>query len=75
MNCDGLVNCDELFMELGLFCYTVLAIKKRKPPSLVSLCLGVIGRHFEDIIEDLTEIAANFPSNMKVQHSYALFCT
>ncbi|KAK4355243.1 hypothetical protein RND71_024214 [Anisodus tanguticus] len=45
---------------------SVLAIKKRKPSSLVSLCLGVIGRHFEDIIEDLTEIAANFPSTMKM---------
>ncbi|PHU13052.1 hypothetical protein BC332_19982 [Capsicum chinense] len=57
-------NFDEL-MKLGLF-VTVLAIKRRKPPSLVSLCLGVIGRHFEDIIEDLTEIAASFPSTMKM---------
>ncbi|CAN4102707.1 unnamed protein product [Withania somnifera] len=45
---------------------SVLAIKKKKPPSLVSLCLEVIGRHFEDIIEDLSEIAANFPSTMKM---------
>ncbi|CAN4104017.1 unnamed protein product [Withania somnifera] len=52
-------------MEFGCF-VTVLAIKKRKPPSLVSLCLGVIGRHFEDIIEDLNEIATNFPSTMKM---------
>lgn len=45
---------------------SALAIKKRKPPSLESLCLGFIGRHFEDIVEDLTEIAANFPSTMKM---------
>lgn len=47
---------------------TVLAIMnmKKKPLSLVSLCLGVIGRHFEDIIEDLAEIAA-IPSTMKVK--------
>lgn len=53
---------------------TVLAIMKKKPPSLVSLCLGVIGRHFEDIIEDLAEIAA-IPSSMKVEYSYAWFYT
>lgn len=67
------MNCDEL-MEFGCF-VTALAIKKRKPPSLESLCLGFIGRHFEDIVEDLTEIAANFPSTMKVEHSYAWFYT
>ncbi|XP_060189053.1 uncharacterized protein LOC132618003 isoform X2 [Lycium barbarum] len=53
-------------IHTSFFQSSVLAIKKRKPPSLVSLCLGVIGRHFEDIIEDLTEIAANFPSTMKM---------
>ncbi|XP_009598329.1 uncharacterized protein LOC107774561 isoform X1 [Nicotiana tabacum] len=58
-------NSEAKYYSLS-FQASVLAIKKRKPPSLVSLCLGVIGRHFEDIIEDLTEIAANFPSNMKM---------
>ncbi|MCD7470302.1 hypothetical protein HAX54_010036 [Datura stramonium] len=56
----------EAKIHSPFFQASVLAMKKRKPPSLVSLCLGVIGRHFEDIIEDLTEIAANFPSTMKM---------
>ncbi|MFQ6621421.1 hypothetical protein Gotur_001943 [Gossypium turneri] len=42
-----------------------LRIEKTKPPSLVSLCLGVIGRHLEEIIEDLSEIAVNFPADIK----------
>ncbi|XP_042952309.1 uncharacterized protein LOC122289404 [Carya illinoinensis] len=32
-------------------------LKKTKPPSLVSLCLGLVGKHLEDIIEDLAAIA------------------
>ncbi|PPD81598.1 hypothetical protein GOBAR_DD21455 [Gossypium barbadense] len=43
-----------------------LRIEKTKPPSLVSLCLGVIGRHLEEIIEDLSEIAVNFPADIKI---------
>ncbi|MBA0705614.1 hypothetical protein Golax_017797 [Gossypium laxum] len=43
-----------------------LRIEKTKPPSLVSLCLGVIGRHLEEIIEDLSEIAVNFPADVKI---------
>ncbi|KAK9084823.1 hypothetical protein Sjap_025234 [Stephania japonica] len=35
-------------------------------PSLVSLCIGFIGRHFEDIVGDLDEIAACFPSDTKM---------
>ena len=42
------------------------AWEKRRPPSLVSLCLGVIGKHLEDIIVDLDEIAGNFPADIKV---------
>ncbi|XAR56689.1 hypothetical protein NMG60_11037264 [Bertholletia excelsa] len=45
---------------------SILPLEKRKPPSLVSLCLGVVGKHFEDIIEDLGEIAANFPADIKM---------
>lgn len=41
-------------------------IEKTKPPSLESLCLGVVGKHFEDIIGDLGEIAVNFPADTKV---------
>ncbi|KAJ4725100.1 RNI-like superfamily protein [Melia azedarach] len=39
---------------------------KAKTPSLVSLCLGVVGKHLEDIIEDLGEIAINFPADIKI---------
>lgn len=44
----------------------VFPFEKPKPPSLVSLCLGVVGKHFEDITEDLGDIAANFPADIKV---------
>ncbi|KAK7300064.1 hypothetical protein RJT34_10896 [Clitoria ternatea] len=40
--------------------------KKTKPPSLVSLCIGVIGKHLEDIIVDLSEIAINLPADIKI---------
>lgn len=46
--------------------YPLLKIKKPKPPSLVSLCLGVVGRHLEDIIEDLPDIAPTFPPSIKM---------
>ncbi|KAK1304757.1 hypothetical protein QJS10_CPB11g01342 [Acorus calamus] len=40
--------------------------KRTGPPRLMSLCIGVIGQHFEDIIEDLSEIAEEFPSDVKM---------
>ncbi|KAL2316747.1 hypothetical protein Fmac_030623 [Flemingia macrophylla] len=43
-----------------------LLLEKKKPPSLVSLCVGVLGRHLEDIIEDLSEIAINLPADIKI---------
>ncbi|KAJ0974689.1 hypothetical protein J5N97_016654 [Dioscorea zingiberensis] len=43
-----------------------LSAKKSKPRRLLSLCLGMIGRHLEDIVADLTEIAAGFPSEIKL---------
>ncbi|KAK3199692.1 hypothetical protein Dsin_023107 [Dipteronia sinensis] len=39
---------------------------KAKPPSLLALCLGVVGKHLEDIIVDLGEIAVNFPADIKM---------
>ncbi|KAK0599879.1 hypothetical protein LWI29_009393 [Acer saccharum] len=39
---------------------------KAKPPSLLALCLGVVGKHLEDIIVDLGEIAVNFPADIKI---------
>ncbi|XP_039114028.1 uncharacterized protein LOC120249543 [Dioscorea cayenensis subsp. rotundata] len=45
--------------------YTLPA-KKARPRRLLSLCLGIIGQHLEDIIGDLTEIAAGFPPEIKL---------
>ncbi|KAH7861594.1 hypothetical protein Vadar_028140 [Vaccinium darrowii] len=45
---------------------SIFPFEKPKPPSLVSLCLGVVGKHFEDITEDLGDIAANFPADIKM---------
>ncbi|KAK9673888.1 hypothetical protein RND81_12G196400 [Saponaria officinalis] len=44
----------------------VLQLKKTKVPSLVSLCIGVIGKNLEDLIPDLGEIAMCFPANVKM---------
>lgn len=41
-------------------------LRRGKPPSLVSLCLGVIGKHLEDIIPELDEIAISFPADIKM---------
>ncbi|KAJ0734160.1 putative leucine-rich repeat domain superfamily [Helianthus annuus] len=38
---------------------------KRKPPALVSLCLGILGKHLDDIIEDL-EVLTSFPPDIKM---------
>ncbi|KAF3453462.1 hypothetical protein FNV43_RR03902 [Rhamnella rubrinervis] len=43
-----------------------VAREKNKAPSLVSLCLGVVGKHLEDIVADLAEIAVTFPSDIKM---------
>ncbi|KAL9147361.1 hypothetical protein ABFS82_13G168500 [Erythranthe guttata] len=41
--------------------------RKGKPsPSLLSLCLGVVGSNLEDIIDDLPEIALTLPSDIKM---------
>ncbi|AEE85280.1 hypothetical protein ISN45_At04g028430 [Arabidopsis thaliana x Arabidopsis arenosa] len=39
---------------------------KSKPPSLVSSCLGVIGKHLEDMIRCLAEISVIFPADIKM---------
>ncbi|KAH6786386.1 RNI-like superfamily protein [Perilla frutescens var. hirtella] len=45
----------------------LLSSKRRKaPPSLLSLCLGVVGCNLEDIIDDLAEIALAFPADIKM---------
>ncbi|MFS7998428.1 putative leucine-rich repeat domain superfamily [Helianthus anomalus] len=38
---------------------------KRKPPVLVSLCLGILGKDLDDIIEDL-EVLTSFPPDIKM---------
>ncbi|KAK6934461.1 hypothetical protein RJ641_034616 [Dillenia turbinata] len=43
-----------------------LATNNLKAPNLLSLCLGVIGKHLEDIIADLDEIAVGFPADIKM---------
>ncbi|KAL6529429.1 hypothetical protein OROGR_015052 [Orobanche gracilis] len=35
-------------------------------PSLLSLCLGVVGSNLDDITDDLAEIALRFPSGIKM---------
>ncbi|EXB72070.1 hypothetical protein L484_000960 [Morus notabilis] len=40
--------------------------KKKGPASLVSLCLGLVGKHLEDLIPDLADIAVNFPADIKM---------
>ncbi|KAA8515508.1 hypothetical protein F0562_018881 [Nyssa sinensis] len=46
----------------------VTSLEMEKPQSLVNLCLGVLAQHFEDIFEDLHNIAANlsFPPEIKM---------
>ncbi|XP_021758929.1 uncharacterized protein LOC110723844 [Chenopodium quinoa] len=48
------------------FLFPVLPLKRTKPPSLVSLCIAVIGKHLEDLIPELGEIAIGFPAHIKL---------
>jgi hypothetical protein len=48
--------------------------KKDKPRKLVSLCLGTLGQHLEDIISDISEFAALFPPHIKVSLCIYVFC-
>lgn len=59
------IHYTEFFL-LSLFLYSAFSLKKTKPPSLVNLCLGILGRYLEDIIADISEIAAGFPPDIKV---------
>ncbi|PKU82421.1 hypothetical protein MA16_Dca005426 [Dendrobium catenatum] len=43
-----------------------LPFRKKKAQRLVSLCIGVLGQHLEDIIADILEIAAEFPADIKL---------
>ena len=48
--------------------------KKAKPRKLVSLCLGTLGQHLEDIITDISEFAALFPPHIKVSLCIYVCC-
>lgn len=54
-------------LELLGFAEFLTSNKGKEPPSLLSLCLGVVGSNLEDIIDDLAEIAPTFPSDIKVE--------
>ncbi|KAL5577756.1 hypothetical protein UlMin_019455 [Ulmus minor] len=42
------------------------ARQKRRPPSLVNLCLGVVGKHLEDIVPELDQISVILPADIKM---------
>jgi hypothetical protein len=46
---------------------------KSKPPSLLSLCLGVVGKNLQDIIAHLSDISIAFPPHIKVSFSLYFF--
>uniref|UniRef100_A0A0E0Q1N6 RNI-like superfamily protein n=1 Tax=Oryza rufipogon TaxID=4529 RepID=A0A0E0Q1N6_ORYRU len=39
---------------------------KARPRKLVSLCLGILGQHLEDIITDISEFSTFFPPHIKL---------
>ncbi|KAJ8633044.1 hypothetical protein MRB53_026380 [Persea americana] len=41
-------------------------LERARCRSLLSLCIGVLGKHFEDITAELNEIAVNFPPDIKM---------
>ncbi|KAJ3679382.1 hypothetical protein LUZ60_017393 [Juncus effusus] len=40
--------------------------KKSKPRKLVSLCIGFLGQHLEDITSDISDISVAFPPDIKL---------
>ncbi|CAH2077826.1 unnamed protein product, partial [Thlaspi arvense] len=55
----------DMFL-LVLLLNTGIPALKSGPPSLVSLCLGVVGRHLEEIIPCLADISVIFPADIKL---------
>ncbi|PRQ31858.1 putative leucine-rich repeat domain, L domain-containing protein [Rosa chinensis] len=39
--------------------------RSKSPPTLLNLCLGVVGSHLEDIVPHLADIALDFPPEIK----------
>lgn len=52
----------DMFSIIGM----MSGLKRGGPPSLVSLCLGVVGRHLEEIVPCLSDISDFFPADIKV---------
>ncbi|CAA7025317.1 unnamed protein product [Microthlaspi erraticum] len=46
--------------------FTGVSTSKSGPPSLVSLCLGVVGKHLEEIIPCLPDISLILPAGIKM---------
>lgn len=53
--------------------FTGVSALKSKAPSLSSLCLGVIGKHLEEMIPCLGDISVIFPADIKVIFSPPVF--
>lgn len=57
--------CKQCMIIILLFMLTGSRVKE-KAPSLLGLCLSILGKHLEDIIDELCELASLFPTNIKV---------
>lgn len=55
----------SVWLLLFLFMFTG-SHAKEKAPSLLGLCLSILGKHLEDIIDDICELASLFPTNIRV---------
>ncbi|KAF9610746.1 hypothetical protein IFM89_024602 [Coptis chinensis] len=53
-------------LEKALYQHSTASNAKTNHRSLVSLCLGVLGKHFEDIIDNLSVIMDSFPPDIKM---------
>ncbi|XP_018483184.1 uncharacterized protein LOC108854173 isoform X2 [Raphanus sativus] len=54
------------FSMVNSFLGMMSGLKRGGPPSLVSLCLGVVGRHLEEIVPCLSDISDFFPADIKM---------
>lgn len=65
-NCSCHCICSVISKYWLQNCTSDSSSKKGKPQKLVSLCLGTLGQHLEDIITDISEFAALFPPHITV---------
>ncbi|XP_051126254.1 uncharacterized protein LOC127248113 [Andrographis paniculata] len=59
-------STDGFSIEINRQSEFLRSIKGKTPPSLLNLCLGVVGSNLEDVISDLSEIALAFPPDIKL---------